>query len=210
MGIPAATTCKPSTVSFKDDNPIEFQGAWCAAVSNTAAAAAFRVITDDDDTVVSGADASTSADDDDESLVTVSPDVEAIFADDLDVDPKFAADLASLTQMFLQVEQNLFPGSSAMQDKQGSPVPPVLPTIDSLNPTILPTLDTLNPTLVELKNSENRRTFCLDSSCSPWSVAFLPLSFVTPLPSVFSTIAGWMFFPMWRQFLPRHWSILPC
>jgi hypothetical protein len=110
MGIPAATTRDPSAVPFEDDeDPIEFQGSWCTAVSNADATAAFR----DDD--VSGADARNS---DDNTVTHVDPSL----ADDLDDDASFAEDLASLAhlsfverEMFLQVEHDLFPGSSATQ-----------------------------------------------------------------------------------------------
>ena len=58
MGIPAATTRDPTTVPLDhDDDPIEFQGAWCTTVSNAQAAAAFAVTavddSDDDDDLVS-------------------------------------------------------------------------------------------------------------------------------------------------------------
>jgi hypothetical protein len=164
MGIPAATTRDPSVVLFEDDDPIEFQGAWCAAVSNAEAVAAFPVVTVDDPPAD---DASLASDDDDAS---------------------FAADLASLAylssverEMFLQVEHDMFPGSSAPQVKQGLPEPPHV-RLDSLAFVASPS-----------ERAATRQMFCLDSSFSPWSGAPLPSSFVTPIPSVFSTIASWLF-----------------
>ena len=167
MGIPAATTRDPSVVLFEDDDPIEFQGAWCAAVSNAEAVAAFPVVTVDDPPAD---DASLASDDDDAS---------------------FAAALASLAHLssvererFLQVEHDMFPGSFApqvKQVKQGLPEPPHV-RLDSPAFVASPS-----------ERAATRQMFCLDSSFSPWSGAPLPSSFVTPIPSVFSTIASWLF-----------------
>ena len=139
MGIPAATTRDPSVVLFEDDDPLEFQGAWCAAVSNTDADAAFRVITvlddsddDDDDSVLDSDDATVP-------IITMFPAVDSNFAADLVNGARFAADLASLAhlsaverEMFLQVEHDMFSGvSSATFVKPGSPESP-----DHLEPHI--------------------------------------------------------------------------
>ena len=49
VGIPAATARDPTTVPLdEDDDPIEFQGAWYASVSNAQVAVAFPVSTVDD------------------------------------------------------------------------------------------------------------------------------------------------------------------
>ena len=108
MGIPAATTRDHTTVPLDDDDdPIEFQGAWCATVSNAQAAAAFAVSTvdnsdDEDDLVVSDLHA------DDESIITMFS-----IPDDLALEDDLAS-LESLSsverEMFLQVEHNLSPG----------------------------------------------------------------------------------------------------
>ena len=68
LGIPAATTRDPTSVSSDDsDDPFEFQGAWCASVSNSAAASAFLVSTVVTDTV--------SDNDDDDEIATSDDDL---------------------------------------------------------------------------------------------------------------------------------------
>ncbi len=48
LGIPAATTRDPTSISSADDNdPIEFQGAWCASVSHADVATTFLVRPDE-------------------------------------------------------------------------------------------------------------------------------------------------------------------
>jgi hypothetical protein len=175
LGIPAATTRDPTSVSSEEDeDPIEFQGAWCASVSNSAAAAAFLdsdvSIDDDYDDVEEVVDS-----EDDLPLLIPRPTVYA--ADDFVSD-----DLASLSslssierEMFLQVERDLFPGS-AMQAK----VDPECHDTDELK---------VNP---ESHDTDDELTlFFFDWSLAP--IALESSADATPLPSVFSTIATWMF-----------------
>ena len=107
LGIPAATTQDPTNVSSEEDeDPIEFQGAWCAAVSDSAAAAAFLVSSSSEDDSSNPDKEVVASDDDPPHLLSRPP---ALHADDL-------ASLSSLSsverEMFLLVEHALFPGSA--------------------------------------------------------------------------------------------------
>jgi hypothetical protein len=49
LGVPAVTTVNPITDSFETDDPIDFQGAWCASVAMSDVARAFgKTVTNDD------------------------------------------------------------------------------------------------------------------------------------------------------------------
>ncbi len=85
MGIPVATTHDPTTAPFDDDHPIEFQGAWCAAVSIADATAAFSDVSfaaDDSDE-----DAEDATSDDEEADSSSAASIVLMFPDpDLDSD----------------------------------------------------------------------------------------------------------------------------
>ena len=110
LGIHAATTLVPSLAVIDDDDPIEFQGAWCAPVSNANAAAAF------------GLDDLSPADDSPTGFVDV-------LDEDLEYDALNEQDrevLSHLTsverEMFLQVEHDLFPSVSPLRPDRKSVV----------------------------------------------------------------------------------------
>jgi hypothetical protein len=145
LGIPAATTRDPTSISSADDDdPIELQGAWCASVSHAAdVATAFLVRPDEsepdpdadtDDELVDAAD--------DLPLLIMRPSdslVVPIVASlpwlDHDPDTAELACLSSLTsverEMFLQVEQDLFLGSTTQVNRSATHVhrnPPLWPS----------------------------------------------------------------------------------
>jgi hypothetical protein len=105
LGIPAATTRDPNSVlSEEDEDPIEFLGAWCSAVSNSAAAAAFLVSPSSVDDS-NAEEAAVASDDDPPHLIPRPP---ALDADDL---ASLSSSSSVEREMLLQVEQDLFPGS---------------------------------------------------------------------------------------------------
>ncbi len=145
IGIPAATTRDLSVGCFEDDDPIEFQGTWCASVSTAAADAALCVLP----TVPAADNKDTAA---------------AHFADDLDVGASIPADLASITrlssverEMFLLVEHDLFPGTSAAKQVTQCHSDPVLLSVASPSAR-REAFSTLTSSL---------KMCCLDSSFSP-------------------------------------------
>ena len=112
LGVLAPTTRDPTSItSDEDDDPIEFQGAWCASVSNSAAVAAFS------DSDVHPVEL-TSFDVDDTNLLS-DPNLNGIDSP-RDDDLSCLFNLSSVErEMFLQVERDLFPGSATHTKIEG-------------------------------------------------------------------------------------------
>ena len=201
LGIPAATTRDPTSVSSDEDDDIEFQGAWCASVSTSAAATAFA---DSSIFVESPLDLL------DEDVDSPAPAPHGLSDADL-------AYLRALTpierEMFLQVEHDLFPGSNTLAVKDESPkhafgrrwVDRYLATLSPLERTQFlhdeaerrdQASDTPDPTT----------SFVVDASMSLFCQAHCE---GPSIPNVFTTIATWLFSPLMIDKTPATFIDMP-
>jgi hypothetical protein len=173
MGIPAATTRDPTTVPVaEDDDPIEFQGAWCATVSHTQAAAAFAV--------------PSVADSDNRAGDTNFDDYSAFVEADSDDDLAALDSLSAVErEMFLQVEHDVFPGSVSVATANKAK--------NLLRDDSAPLISLLERESFRLP-LQSEQDFIFTSALAPMRFASnLSSSGISPFPSVISTIHRWMF-----------------